>query len=259
LHIHLADQYHPGSGWLHQLDPRVKVIICLGFILTASGLPPGSWLSLAGLLLIALGAAWSSGLGATFALRRSLIALPFALAALTLPFTTPGERLLEWPALGLAVSRPGLMRAGSLLLRAWLAVQAAALLLGTTRFRELLWALEGVRVPAVIVSLLGLTYRYLFLLADEVLHMLRGRRARSAGGRGPGMRWQARVAGGMVGALFLRALERSQRVHAAMLSRGYDGRARILQTRRLAPSDTWALTLAFAGYGGLIAAALIAA
>jgi cobalt/nickel transport system permease protein len=258
LHNHLADQYRPGAGWLHRLDPRVKVIVCLGFILTASGLPPGSWLSLAGLFLIALGAAWSSGLGATFALRRSLIALPFALAALTLPFTTPGERLLEWPALGLAVSRPGLIQAGSLLLRAWLAVQAAALLLGTTRFRELLWALEAVRVPAVIVSLLGLTYRYLFLFADEALHMLRARRARSADSRGPGMRWQARAAGGMVGALFLRALERSQRVHAAMLSRGYDGRARILQTRRLAPSDTWALTLAFAGYGGLIAAALLA-
>jgi len=259
LHIHLADQYHPGAGWLHRLDPRVKVIICLGFILTASQLPPGSWLSLACLFLIALGAAWSSGLGATFALRRSLIALPFALAALTLPFTTPGERLLEWPALGLAVSRPGLIRAASLLLRAWLAVQAAALLLGTTRFRELLWALEAVRVPALIVSLLGLTYRYIFLLADEALHMLRARRARSAGGRGPGMRWQARAAGGMVGALFLRALERSQRVHAAMLSRGYDGRARILQRRQLVRADTLALTLAFAGYGGLIAAALTAA
>jgi cobalt/nickel transport system permease protein len=259
LHIHLADQYHPGAGWLHRLDPRVKVIICLGFILTANGLPPGSWLSLACLFLIALGAAWSSGMGATFALRRSLIALPFALAALTLPFTTPGERLLEWPALGLAVSRPGLIRAASLLLRAWLAVQAAALLLGTTRFRELLWALEAVRVPAVIVSLLGLTYRYLFLLADEALHMLRARRARSPGGHGPGMRWQARAAGGMVGALFLRALERSQRVHAAMLSRGYDGRARILQKRQLVRADTLALTLAFAGYGGLIAAALTAA
>ncbi|HEX9674536.1 MAG TPA: hypothetical protein VGA07_01020, partial [Anaerolineales bacterium] len=76
MHIHLADQYRPGAGWLHRLDPRVKVIVCLGFILTASGLPPGSWLSLAGLFLIALGAAWSSGLGVTFALRRSLIALP---------------------------------------------------------------------------------------------------------------------------------------------------------------------------------------
>jgi cobalt/nickel transport system permease protein len=259
LHIHLADQYRAGEGWLHRLDPRVKVIICLGFILTASLLPPGSWLSLAGLFLITLGAAWSSGLGATFALRRSLIALPFALAALTLPFTTPGERLLEWPALGLAVSRPGLIQAGSLLLRAWLAVQAAALLLGTTRFRDLLWALESVGVPAVIVSLLGLTYRYIFLLADEALHMLRARRARSPDGRGPGMRWQARAAGGMVGALFLRALERSQRVHDAMLSRGYDGRARILEKRRLVRADTLALMLAFAGFGGLIAAALTAA
>jgi len=258
VHIHLADQYRPGRGWLHRLDPRVKVIVCLGFILTASLLPPGSWFSLACLFLLVLGAAWSSGLGATFALRRSLIALPFALAALTLPFTTPGERLLEWPALGLAVSRPGLIQAGSLLLRAWLAVQAATLLMGSTRFRDLLWTLESLHVPPLMVSLLGLTYRYVFLLGDEALHMLRARRARSAGSRGPGLRWQARAAGGMVGALFLRALERSQRVHAAMLSRGYDGRARLLQTPGLVPLDTLALTLAFAGYGGLIAAALVA-
>jgi cobalt/nickel transport system permease protein len=241
---------------MHQLDPRVKVIICLGFILTASLLPPGSWLSLAGLFLIALGAAWSSGLGATFALRRSLIALPFALAALTLPFTTPGERLLEWPALGLAVSRPGLIQAGSLLLRAWLAVQAAALLLGTTRFRELLWALEAVRVPAVIVSLLGLTYRYLFLLADEALHMLRARRARSPGGHGPGM-LAGSGAGGIVGALFLRpgAQPTGARRHALSAVRwpGADP-----PDSAIAPVGHVALTLAFAGYGALIAAALTA-
>jgi cobalt/nickel transport system permease protein len=258
VHYHLADQYRPGHGWLHRLDARIKVLISLGFILTASLLPAGSWLSLVGLFLLALGVAWTSGLGPGFALRRSLIALPFALAALTLPFTTPGEPVLEWPALGLAISAPGLIRAAALLLRAWLAVQAAVLLVATTRFRELLWALEALHVPALLVALLGLTYRYVFVLADEVLHMLQARRSRSGDGRGPGVLWQARAVGGMVGALFLRALERSQRVHAAMLSRGYDGRTRLLRSPRLAPADTLALTLAFAAYGGVIGAALAA-
>ncbi len=255
MHIHLADQYRPGSGWLHRLDPRVKALICLGYILTATLLPTGSWIGLGCLLLLLLVAAWSAGLGATYTVRRSLLALPFALAALSLPFTTPGEALLTWPALGLTISRPGAVRAATVLLRAWLAVQAATLLLGTTRFRDLLWSLEAMRVPPLLVSLLGLTYRYLYLLADEVLRMLRARRARSAGARGPGPTWQARTAGGMIGSLFLRAMDRSQRVHAAMLARGYDGRARVVEHRHLAPADRLALTMAFAGYGGLIAAA----
>jgi cobalt/nickel transport system permease protein len=296
MHVHLADQFHPGGSWLHRRDPRVKVLICLGFILTASVLPAGSWLALGCLFLAAVAAAWSGGLGATFALRRSLIALPFALAALTLPFTTPGAVVLEWPELGLAISGPGLARAGSVLLRSWLAVQAAILLVASTRFGELLWALESLRVPPLLVSLLSLTYRYVFLLADQALHMLRARAARSgslaeprddrarglaacserreqsaqsgprhdsepgasSSRRRPGVRWQARVAGGMVGSLFLRSLDRGQRVHAAMLSRGYDGRARLLGPRSLLPADSLTLTLAFAGFGGLLAAALAA-
>lgn len=239
------------------MDPRVKLILCLGFILTATLLPAGSWGALAVLLAAIVAAAWAAGLGPAFTLHRSLIALPFFLAALTLAFTTPGEPLLRWPALGLTISQAGAAQAATVLLRAWLAVQAAALLLATTRYRELLWALEALRAPALIVSMLGLTYRYLFLLADDALRMLRARRARSGGGRGPGLAWQARAAGGMVGSLFLRALDRSQRVHAAMLARGFDGRARALEAHSVTQADRLALTLGFAGYGALITAALM--
>ena len=78
-------------------------------------------------------------------------------------------------------------------------------------------------------------YRYMFVLVDEAQRMLRSRAARSAGvGRGTGgsVAWRARVAGGMAGSLFLRTLDRTERIYMAMLARGYDGTIR----QRAAPS-----------------------
>jgi cobalt/nickel transport system permease protein len=99
------------------------------------------------------------------------------------------------------------------------------MLAATTRFPDLLVALQQLKVPALLVAVVGLMWRYLFVLSDEVSRMLRARAGRSAtapGARAGGsLLWRARVAGGMAGSLFVRSLERADRVHAAMLSRGY--------------------------------------
>ncbi len=111
LHFHLADQYRRGASPIHRLDPRVKLLGTLAFVLATALLPAGHWLEY-GLLLGALTSiALATGLGATYALRRSFVALPFALAAITLPFTVPGHvigYLGPW-----AVSAEGLIRFGS--------------------------------------------------------------------------------------------------------------------------------------------------
>jgi cobalt/nickel transport system permease protein len=90
-------------------------------------------------------------------------------------------------------------------------------------------------------------YRYLFVLADEAQRLMRAREARSAQPDGRRVRrsitWRARVAGHMVGNLFLRSYERSERVYQAMLSRGYTGDLRTLDTRRLTLYDVIALLM----------------
>jgi cobalt/nickel transport system permease protein len=96
------------------------------------------------------------------------------------------------------------------------------------------------------VAVFGLMWRYLFVLADEALRLLRARAARSgvsaATGEGGGtLAWRARVTGGMAGSLFLRAIERSDRIYAAMASRGYDGEVRSLPTRPLGRPDVLVL------------------
>ena len=246
MHFDLADQYRPRPSFVHHLDPRVKVVVALAFILAAGLMPIGAWGGYAALLILALGASLTSGLGPIFALRRSYVALPFALVALPLVFTIPGEVVYHTPLTGWTITAQGLERFLSLMLRSWIAIQAAILLTAVTPFPDVLWALGTLRFPRLLVATIGFMYRYFFVLADEATRMLRARAARSGevGGRRktPAL-WQARVAGHMVGSLFLRALERSERVHAAMLARGYNGQMPNLAQRAMRRMD-WLVILA---------------
>ena len=64
--------------------------------------------------------------------------------------------------------------------------------------------------------------------------------------------WRARVLGNMVGSLFLRSFERSERIHAAMRARGYDGTIRFADERALARADWLLLLCALTLLGGLV-------
>ena len=247
MHYDLSDQYHHRSSLIHHLDPRVKVVVAFFYILALSLTPTGSWWIFGFFLVLILAAVWLADLDFAFTIRRSFIVLPFVLAAIALPFTMPGPSLFKIPGLGWTVTEPGLIRFLSILARSWLAVQAAILLTATTRFPNLLWALGALRFPKPLVSTIGFMYRYLFILADEALRMIRARAARSAqvpGGTRPSISWRGRVAGSMVGSLFLRALARSERVYAAMLARGYDGHMRSLIGFRMTNIDRIAFFLA---------------
>jgi len=247
LHYNLTDQYRHQTSFLHGLDPRVKVITAVGYILAVSLTPEGAWWAFAFFFLVLCLAVYLSQLGIFFTIRRSFIALPFILAALSVPLITPGPVIWRIPGLNWAVSEPGLIRFLSILLRSWLAVQAAILLTAVTRFPNILWALESLKFPRVLVSTIGFMYRYLFVVADEVTQMVRARASRSARISGAPRRsvlWQGKVAGAMVGSLFLRALERSERVYAAMLSRGYDGCIRSLTRFQMRQRDWISLGLA---------------
>jgi cobalt/nickel transport system permease protein len=90
-------------------------------------------------------------------------------------------------------------------------------------------------LPRLLVATVSFMYRYLFVIGEEALRLMRARDSRSA--RLPGQKggdslgWRAKVLGHMVGSLFLRTYERSERVYAAMLARGYDGEPRFLWRR----------------------------
>lgn len=229
MHAAHIDRYEARDSLLHRLDPRVKVVVTLLFILSNVLLPDGAWPAYLAAWFFLLLAVSLARLSPLFVLRRSLLALPFVLAAVSVLFTVPGETRLSWQigTLSLTVSDQGLIRFGSILVRSWLSVQMAILLTATTQFPDLMHALRHLKVPALLVAIIAFMYRYLSVLVDEARRLLRAREARSAqgpqGAAGRSLRWRAQVAGGMVGQLFLRSMERSDRVYGAMVARGYRG------------------------------------
>lgn len=243
MHYDLTDQYKSRPSFVHYLDPRVKVVIIVLIILTCSLIPNGAWFSFACLLILVLVLSIASQLGATFTIRRSYVVLPFVLVAFPLLFTLPGEIIFELPLLNWTISAQGMERFLTVLIRSWIAIQAAILLTAITPFPDLLWALGALRLPRSLVATIGFMSRYIFVMGDEALRMIRARTSRSVRIKGqgrPSMIWQGRVAGNMVGSLFIRALERSERVHAAMIARGYNGQILILDKHRMQVSD-WAV------------------
>lgn len=236
MHIHFLDPYIDTRSAIHQLDPRVKFVLAVAFIFTVALTPSGAWPVYILLFALAMGVVVLSELGVGFVLKRAVLALPFVLAALPVIFTLPGEPLfsLRLGAWTLTGSAAGLERFASVALKSWISVQIAIVLAASTPFPELMMAMRAVRVPRLLVSIFGLMWRYLFVLADEAMRLMRARSARSGASGLPGAKvggslpWRGRVAGGMAGNLFLRAIERSDRIYVAMLSRGYDGEVRDL-------------------------------
>ena len=244
MHVNFLDPYQDGSSLVHQADARVKLVLTAAFILTTALTPVAAWPVYVLLVALAFAAELLSELGLGFYLKRALLAAPFVLAAVPLLFTVEGETLARLP-LGLTITSAGLDRFITIALKSWISVQMAVLLASTTSFPEILSAMRALRLPRLLVAIIGLMWRYLFVLADEAMRLIRARQARSGVDAIPGRRtggqlaWRAKVTGGMAGSLFLRSLERSDRIYAAMLSRGYDGEVRSLPHPGISPGG-WA-------------------
>ena len=249
MHAHFLDPYQEGDSLIHRLDARVKFILTLVFILTTALAPISAWPVFILLFSLVLAIEVLSGLGVSFVLKRSVLAAPFVISAAPLLFTIPGDALATIPGLNWILSLQGLERFLSLSLKSWISVQAAIVLSATVTFPNLLLAMRALRIPRLLVAVFGLMWRYLFVLVDEVLRLMRARAARSGESGIPGARaggslvWRARVTGGMAGSLFLRGFERSDRIYNAMLSRGYDGEVRSFPLPPLSTTDRLALFL----------------
>jgi cobalt/nickel transport system permease protein len=219
---------------LHRADPRLKLVAVVATIVAISLVPVGGFAALAIMWLALAASAIVARIGALRPSRGAVIAAPFLLAAVPLIFTRTGDPL---GSIGpLTVSGEGLTMFATIALKSWLSVQAALLMTFTTPFHDLVDALRDLRAPRILVAIIGFMYRYLAVLGDEASRMLRARAARSAtahDGRraGGSLRWRARIVGQMVGSLFLRSYERSERIYAAMQARGFDGTFRHLATR----------------------------
>lgn len=149
--------------------------------------------------------------------RRLTIETPFLLFVIALPFLARGERV-DFAGMNLSVE--GLWAAWNILAKATLGTATMMLLASTTSITSILHGLQKLRVPSVIVAIAGFMIRYLDVIASEMRRMKVGRQSR---GYEPRVLWQARALASSAGTLFIRSYERGERVHLAMVSRGYAG------------------------------------
>jgi cobalt/nickel transport system permease protein len=235
-----------GNSILHRCDARIKIVLLLGYLLAVALLPIGAWpvyVLMGGLLLIA---DLLSELPITILLQRSfLLEVPILLILLPQIFLRTGN-YIEVRMIGdftMPVSFNGLERVASLIVRSWLSLQFAVLITAVTKFEDLLAGLRSCGLPRMLAAILGLMWRYLFIMLEEVKRMQQARAARTStdlnlNWRGGGsLIWRAAVTGNMAGNLLLRSMMRSERIFQAMQARGYDGDIRIGQMPCLVPSQ----------------------
>jgi cobalt/nickel transport system permease protein len=236
-------------GLLQSLDPRAKVVSVLA-LLIAVGLSRSIWVLL-GLYGVTLLLAWRSGVPLGFFIKRVWLFMPFFTGLIALPafFVTPGPPLVALP-LGLTITRPGATTAVFLLLRVSTSVSLGVLLMLTTAWPTLLKALSVLRVPEGFILILGMTYRYIYLLLRTAEDMFLSRKSRVVGRMPPAVERQVLAAS--AGTLLNKSLHLSGEVYLAMQSRGYGGKLRTMDMFRMRAADwLWSAALL-----GVVAAAI---
>jgi cobalt/nickel transport system permease protein len=211
--------YRHDESAVHRAPAEVKIVCLLVFVLAVVATPREMFWPFAMYAAIIVVMWQIARIPLRWVLPRMLIEAPFVVLAVLLPFAEGGQRV---EVAGLQLSVSGLWAAWGIVVKGTLGVAAALTLAATTSATELPAALSRLAVPAVATSVLVLMIRYIDLLAAEVSRM---RMARIARGDSPRALHQARAIATGIGALFLRSYERGERVYAAMLSRGFDGRA----------------------------------
>ncbi len=214
---HAHKLYRHASSPVHGLPPHCKIAAVFCFVLVVVATPREAvWaFGLYALLLAAVTAV--ARIPAGLVLRRLLIEVPFVAFALLMPFVARGERV---DVLGLSLSVEGLWGAWNILAKGTLGVAASVLLASTTELRALLLGLERLRMPSLLVQIASFMIRYGDVVTDEMRRMRIARESRGFTARGT-RDWG--VLAKSAGALFIRSYERGERVHLAMVSRGYAG------------------------------------
>lgn len=214
-HAHLL--YRHGDSVIHRLPAHAKLLSLVAFVLVVVSTPRERFWAFAAYAVLLAGVAALARIPAQFVIRRMVVEVPFVVFALLMPVVATGERV---EVLGLSLSQDGLLSGWNLLAKGTLGVVASILLAATTDARALLLGLQRLRLPERLVEIAAFMVRYTDVVTGEMQRMRVARESRAFEARHLG---HLRVVAQGAGALFVRTYERGERVHLAMLSRGYAG------------------------------------
>ncbi|HSF86230.1 MAG TPA: cobalt ECF transporter T component CbiQ [Acidimicrobiia bacterium] len=210
---------------IHRLPPQVKIAAAVLFVFSVAVTPREAIWAFAGYAVAIAALSRISRVGLHFLLIRLVGVVPFIAFAFLIPFIASGQQV---EVLGISVSQEGLQAAWNIIAKATIGASTSILLAGTTEIPDILAGMARLKVPVVFTSIAGFMIRYLGLIVDEIGRM---RVAMTARGYDPRWLWQAKPIAQSAGAMFIRSYERGERVHDAMVARGYRGEMPELRRR----------------------------
>ncbi len=240
-HALFAEEISARAGLFQSLDARVKVVSMLALLIGVS--LSHSLLVIAAVYLLLLILAWTSAIPVDFFIKRVWLVLPFFTGLVVIPalFITPGPVLLHLP-LGLVITATGVNTVLFLLLRVSTSVSLTLLLILTTPWNTVLSALSVLYLPDVFILVLGMTYRYIYLLLHLANDMFLSRKSRVVGylSTSDNQHVLAAVSATLLG----KSLDMSSEVYLAMVSRGFRGSIITLKPFQMRAKD-WCWLAAF--------------
>ncbi|MDQ6759089.1 MAG: cobalt ECF transporter T component CbiQ [Acidobacteriota bacterium] len=233
-----AEDLAKRAGWAQAIDPRVKVAALA--VLVISVVAAHRLAVIAALFALGVAVAVASHVPIRNLATRVWFAVLLFTGSIALPaiFLTPGRVLYTVPLLHCVITAQGLTSASFLLARAETTATFSLLLVLTTPWIHVLKSLRAFGVPVVLVVILGMTYRYIFVLLRTAHDMFESRRSRMLGRLHAGER--RRIAVNSAGVLLSKAFQLSGEVYLAMQSRGFRGEVYLLSDFTMRPVD-WAV------------------
>jgi cobalt/nickel transport system permease protein len=211
------DRYAALDSPLHILEPRTKLLAFTALIVGVLSIPAtNGFLFFIYAFAIAIMMGFSQ-VPLNYIAGRTLLLLPFILLA------------------SLAAPWKGYFGFGALLVRAILCLILLILLTNTTRFAELLRGMRKLGCPQILAMNLSFLYRYLFVLTEEAMRMKQARDCRRTASAP--FKEELKLLSSMLGTLLIRSFERAERMHSAMLSRGYSGDFPVVSPRKFSWHD----------------------
>ncbi|MEM3383333.1 MAG: cobalt ECF transporter T component CbiQ [Nitrososphaerales archaeon] len=216
--IFFNEKYSSLNFIIQKIDPRVKIFSSIALISIA--ILAKSILTLIILTSIIFILSIVSRIPLKiFLIRTSLIPLFTTLIALPLIFITPGNQILNLNFIN--ITTEGVHKALIFILRVWTCVNSLILLTLTTKFSNIINAMEKLKIPKIFTVMISITYRFIFLSINEAYRMLLAKESRTF--KKESRLKEIKTLASMLSTLFIRSYERGERVYLAMMARGYNG------------------------------------